>query len=183
MLLAECTVLLLPLDVVRLCFWIPLSPLRQVCRQRCLTVPPPSPSCHCGLQGNRAGVVGCGFWNNNCGGLDIALVWQIVYCIIAGLIVVIFPFFIFYYENDDEGMSAEEESASCWGRMCNFGNFKRSFGVALCYTLATTAISALVVFLMYNYLKATEIPYKLTSISVGTIAFQPGALAQLRVCT
>lgn len=48
--------------------------------------------------------MGCGFWNNNCGGLDLTLVWQIVYCMIAGLVVVIFPFFIFYYEADDEGM-------------------------------------------------------------------------------
>jgi hypothetical protein len=130
------------------------------------------------LQGNRAGVVGCGFWNNNCGGLDIALVWEIVYCIIAGLIVIVFPFFIFYYENDDEGMSAEEESGgSCIARCCNFGNFKRSLGVAFCYTVATAALAALVVFLMYNYLKQTSIPYKLTSIGVGTVAFRPGTRA------
>ncbi len=66
MLMAECTVLLLPLDV-----------------------------------GNMTGTVGCGIWNNNCGGLNMALAWQVAYCIIAGLIVVVIPFFIFYYEDDD----------------------------------------------------------------------------------
>ena len=42
LLIAECSILLLPLDV-----------------------------------GNRSGLVGCGYWNNNCGGLDMALVWQV----------------------------------------------------------------------------------------------------------
>jgi hypothetical protein len=182
MLFAECTVLLLPLDVVRARLRAAacagsslLRPARLPAGRltSCLPIHPSPPST---LQGNRAGVVGCGFWNNNCGGLDIALVWQIVYCIIAGLIVVVFPFFIFYYENDDEGMSAEEESGgSCFARLCNFGNCKRSLGVAFSYTLVTTAISALVVWLCYNYLKTTEIPYKLTSIGVDTVAFQPGA--------
>lgn len=151
-----------------------------MCCRRCLltsgcAASSTSRACLFELQGNRAGVVGCGFWNNNCGGLDVALVWEIVYCIIAGLIVVVFPFFIFYYENDDEGMSAEEESGGSFiGRCCNFGNFKRSLGVAICYTVATAALAALVVFLMYNYLKQTSIPYKLTSIGVGTVAFRPG---------
>ena len=69
LLLAECTILLLPLDV-----------------------------------GNRAGVIGCGYWNNGCGGLNLTIVWQIIYGCIAGLVIVVFPFFIFYYEADDEGM-------------------------------------------------------------------------------
>ena len=41
MLMAEATVLLLPLDV-----------------------------------GNKSGTVGCGAWNNNCGGIDMVTVWQ-----------------------------------------------------------------------------------------------------------
>lgn len=64
LLIAECTVLLLPLDVA-----------------------------------NRSGIVGCGFWNNECGGLDLTLVWQIVYIIVAALVVVVIPYAIFYYEN------------------------------------------------------------------------------------
>ena len=41
MLMAEATVLLLPLDV-----------------------------------GNKSGTVGCGAWNNNCGGIDMVTVWE-----------------------------------------------------------------------------------------------------------
>lgn len=57
---------------------------------------------HLDVQGNRAGAIGCGDWNPACGGLNLVLVWEIAYCIIAGLVIIIFPFFIFYYENDDE---------------------------------------------------------------------------------
>ena len=53
-------------------------------------------------QGNRAGVVGCGFYNNNCGGLDLTLAWEIVYGSVAGMVVVILPFAIYFYEADDE---------------------------------------------------------------------------------
>lgn len=73
------------------------------------------------LQGNRAGVVGCGFWNDDCGGLNLALVWQIVYCIIFGLVVVIFPFFIFFYEADDEGLAAEDAARASGGSTCMVG--------------------------------------------------------------
>lgn len=137
LLLAECTILLLPLDV-----------------------------------GNRSGVVGCGFWNNDCGGLNLAVVWQIVYVIIFALVVVVFPFFIYFYENDDEGMSAEEESGgSKVAAMVNFGNFKRSLCVALCYTLVTCAIAALVLGVSYIYLSKSYVPYQLTSVDPSV--FQP----------
>lgn len=58
--------------------------------------------------GNRAGVVGCGFWNNNCGGLDLVTAWQALYWCIFALIVFIVPFYIFFYEHYDEGMSSDE---------------------------------------------------------------------------
>ena len=56
----------------------------------------------CSEQGNRSGVVGCGFYNNNCGGLDLTLAWQIVYVAIAIMVVIILPFAIYFYEADDE---------------------------------------------------------------------------------
>lgn len=142
LLLAEGTILLLPLDV-----------------------------------GNNAGVTGCGVWNNNCGGLDIILVWQIVYCMIFGLIVVVFPFFIFYYEASDEGMSAEEESGgSFFARLCSFKDMKRSLLSACCYTLITVVICALIVGLSYRYAAFTSMPYRLTSVVTTSVAFQPISL-------
>jgi hypothetical protein len=55
--MAECTVLLLPLDVA-----------------------------------NASGSVGCGVWNNSCGGLDIATTWQVAYIVIAALVLTVaFP--------------------------------------------------------------------------------------------
>ena len=137
MLFAECTILLLPLDV-----------------------------------GNKVGLVGCGVWNNNCGGLDLSLAWEIAYCCIALLVVVVFPFFIFFYEADDEGMEAEAtEGSTCLTRCLDFRNCKRAFLSALCYELLTLAISLLVVFLCYNYLNTTNIPYYLTTVPVGTPFF------------
>jgi hypothetical protein len=122
--LAECSILLLPLDVVR-GFCLEALDARMIGG-----TPPPRPSlaplalwsartmgccvasethtlprgrglvslpgCFCRLtctfsptppvQGNRAGVVGCGFYNNNCGGLDLRIVWKIVYGCIAGMV-------------------------------------------------------------------------------------------------
>ena len=52
--------------------------------------------------GNRSGVVGCGVWNDTCGGLDMILIWEMVYCAMAGLVVVVVPFTIFYYEAASE---------------------------------------------------------------------------------
>ena len=135
----------------------------------------PTPYIRHAPQGNRAGVVGCGFWNNNCGGLDLTTVWQIVYCIIAGLVVVVFPFFIFYYENDDEGMQAESESGgSCFRQLIDMRNFKRSFCAALCYTLVTTGIAAIVIGVSYRYLSTSYLPYVLEGVDVGNpTAWQP----------
>lgn len=152
MLMSECTILLLPLDI-----------------------------------GNKSGVVGCGVWNDNCGGLNLAIVWQIAYCIIAALVVVVMPFFMFYYENDDEGMeSAEKGEGSCLTgcmvrcvlppprryhaptlRACgahppphipqrpsprSFQSFKRSFFSALCYTLVSLTFGVIGFFVMHRYI-------------------------------
>jgi LMBR1 domain-containing protein 1 len=143
MLLAECTILLLPLDV-----------------------------------GNRTGLVGCGFWNNGCGGLNLAAVWQIVYWIIFGLLVVVFPYMIFFYEADDEGLAAEDAAraagtSTCMARLCDFRGCGRATVSAVIYTLITIVIAGVVIALMYTFLNTTEIPYKLTSVDVQTVAFMP----------
>jgi LMBR1 domain-containing protein 1 len=140
MLMAECTVLLLPLDV-----------------------------------GNSAGAVGCGFWNSNCGGIDMVTVWQVAYCIIAALVVIVFPFFIFYYENDDEGLESREKSeGSCFMAISlRFEAFRRSFFSALCYTALCVALGCIAFFVLQYYIGFTQIPYSLVTVSVSTAAFAP----------
>lgn len=131
------------------------------------------------LQGNRSGLVGCGFWNDGCGGLNLALVWQVAYAIIFGLIVVVFPFMIFFYEADDEGLATEDaaraagKNVNCLTTLCDFSGCWRAGLSAIVYTMITVVISAIVIVLMYVFLNDTEIPYKLTAVSVATVAFQP----------
>jgi LMBR1 domain-containing protein 1 len=140
MLMAECTVLLLPLDV-----------------------------------GNRSGAVGCGFWNQDCGGIDMVTVWMVAYCIIAALVVIVFPFFIFYYENDDEGMEAREKSeGSCLAAMgLRFEACRRNVLSALAYTALCVALGCVAFFVLQYYIGFTQIPYSLITVSVGTAAFAP----------
>ena len=166
MLLAECTILLLPLDVVRVSAH---GARARSPHARLLSLPPlpPLPP-----QGNRAGLVGCGFWNSGCGGLDLTFVWQIMYGCIAGLVCVVFPFFIFFYEADDEGMQAAEDNPeSCIARCCDFRNCKRSCLSATCYTAITVVLSAIIWLVSYNYLSTTYLPYKLAAVDTSTVAW------------
>jgi hypothetical protein len=102
-------------------------------------------------------------------------VWQIAYCIIAGLVVVVFPFFIFYYENDDEGMESREKSEGSCLTACalRFAAFKRSFCVAFMYTVVCVAIGVIGFLVLRNYIAFTQIPYKLITVGVGTQTFLP----------
>jgi hypothetical protein len=130
------------------------------------------------VQGNRSGLVGCGFWNSDCGGLNLVLVWQIAYCIIFGLVVLVFPYMIFYYEADDEGSAAEEAARAAGGstfmaRLCDFRGCGKATVSALIYTAITVVISCIVLALMYVFLGKTEVPYKLTAVSVTSVAFMP----------
>jgi LMBR1 domain-containing protein 1 len=139
MLLAECTVLLLPLDI-----------------------------------GNKSGAVGCGVWNSDCGGLDMALAWQVAYCTIAAMVVVVMPFFIFFYEADDEGAEALEKGAGCVeGLRIRFQSCKRSLLSAICYTLVCIILSFVGFIVLYKFIATTAIPYRLASASVSSVAFQP----------
>jgi hypothetical protein len=90
------------------------------------------------------------------------------------MVIVIFPFFIFYYEADDEGMGAEAASGgSRLAACCNFTNVKRSLASACAYTLIVMALCALTLWLMFTYLGTTYVPYTLTTVSVANV-FQPG---------
>jgi len=100
--------------------------------------------------GNRGGLVGCGFWNDGCGGLDMDLVWQMVYVIIAGLVVVVLPYTIFYYEADDRDSKQKE----------------RLWWTAFKYLLVTLVISVTVLVIAYSLLRTTYIPIKY--VVVGT---------------
>jgi LMBR1 domain-containing protein 1 len=136
------------------------------------------------LQGNRSGAVGCGFWNNDCGGLDLVLVWQIAYCIIAGLVVVIIPFFIFYYENDDEGMGSREgsEGSMVAAASIRFKSFKASLCSACIYTFICLVIGVIAFFVLYHYIATTRMPYKLIQVGVGSSAFQEAPAAFVARC-
>ena len=140
MLLAECTVLMLPFDV-----------------------------------GNSLGATGCGPWNNWCsGGIDMPLLWQIMYCTIAVMVVVVMPFFIFYYEADDEGMEVAEKAQDLWdGIRMRFAACKRNLCSACCYTSIIIVLGIALFLILYNTIAKTEIPYRLMSVSVSTTAFQP----------
>ncbi|KAA0152010.1 hypothetical protein FNF29_04125 [Cafeteria roenbergensis] len=137
LLVAECTVLLLPFDV-----------------------------------GNRSGIVGCGVWKTQCGGLDLMLVWQIVYCIVAGLVVVGVPFAIFYYETEDEGLSSDQSAIKR-----NIAAFQGCCGcakvvcVAFTYTLVLTVLAVIVLLISWVFLSFAEIPYQSTVVDVSTAAF------------
>ena len=139
MLLAECTVLLLPMDVA-----------------------------------NQSGAVGCGPWNNNCNGLDMATTWQVAYLIIIAMIAVVMPFFIFYYEADDEGMEAREKGEGCWDTIQIYAlGCRRSLCSALVNTIIIVILAVVIFFVLYAYIAYTQIPYKLISANVGTTAFRP----------
>lgn len=105
----------------------------------------------------------------------MVLVWEIAYGIIAALVVVVFPFFIFYYENDDEGMEAKEKSeGSCLtAMMLHLQGCKRNFCTALGYTTVIVVLGAIGFFVLQYYIAFTQIPYRAYQVNTGTSAFAP----------
>jgi LMBR1 domain-containing protein 1 len=133
--------------------------------------------CFGALQGNRSGIVGCGIWTTDCGGLDLTVVWQIIYVVIAFLVIVGVPFAIFFYETQDEGLSSDQSAlkrgAASLGGSCGCA---KVLCVALTYTIILAAIAAAVLLISWAYLSYTEIPYKSTVVDVNSIAFFDAAL-------
>lgn len=118
--------------------------------------------------GNRTGLVGCGVWNDDCGGLDMRVAWQFVYMIIAILVVFVFPFGIFYYEADDEGLGklkAKNEGKPLG--LCSTKNCRGALCSAFCYTFITVAISLLILGISFIFLRETAIPTKVATVEVG----------------
>lgn len=107
--------------------------------------------------GNRSGVVGCGFWNNECGGLNMVLVWEIVYCAVAIMVIIVVPFTVFYYEADSGEMNMKEK---LWWTACK-------------YLTVTLVISVGLLVVGFAFLRTTYIPISTIAVDVTTVAFQP----------
>jgi len=104
---------------------------------------------------NKEGYAGCdGFDTEVCGGLNMELIWEIVYVAILVYVVVLIPFAIFYYEADESGVDESKRS----NQLCE----------ALKYTFAVVLVSGLVLVMMYIYLSTTEIPLSTFTIPVTT---------------
>ena len=110
------------------------------------------------VQGNRSGVVGCGFWNDTCGGLDMVLVWEIVYCAVASMVVIVVPFTIFYYEAASEHKKGKE----------------RLWWTATKYMVVTLIVAVGLLVIGYSFLRQTYIPLTTIAVSTNTVAFEPG---------
>lgn len=102
----------------------------------------------------------------------MTIVWQIVYVAIAGLVIVGVPFAVFYYETQDEGLSADQNAlkrgAATLGGSCGCA---RVVCVALTYTIILTVIAVAILLISWAYLSFTEIPFKSTVVDVSSIAF------------
>ena len=101
---------------------------------------------------NQGTYAGCqGYDNTFCGGLDMAMAWQILYIVVLAYIVLLIPFAIFYYEADD-GQGNLKES-----QCCN----------AVKYELVVLLVAGLTLFLMFHFLGNTEIPVTTYSLHVN----------------
>jgi len=94
------------------------------------------------------------------GGLDIALLWQIVYICIAVFLVIIIPFAYFYYENDESELAAEDREKSS------------QFVSALKWTVGFFICFFVIMFLLYSFINTARIPVNRlvynSTVSVGS---------------
>ncbi|GMH57178.1 hypothetical protein TrRE_jg3308, partial [Triparma retinervis] len=102
---------------------------------------------------NKEGYSGCdGYDTAVCGGIDMALLWEITYLAVLVYVVLLIPFAIFYYEADD-----------------GQGNLKESmFCQAFKYEICVLIISTLTLVLMYFFLGTTNIPVTTYSASFSS---------------
>lgn len=99
--------------------------------------------------GNQAGALSV----NTIGGLNLSTTWLVAYCIIVGLVIVVMPFFIFYYEADDEGMDAKENGEDCWSWVrLSCTACKRSCCTAIINTCIISIIAVILFFVLYSYM-------------------------------
>jgi len=97
---------------------------------------------------NGSGFVGCGLWNQLCGGLNLEPVWQAVYIMIAIWVIFLIPFAIFYYESLDEDEDGNE--TGFWAQACS----------ALKWEIVTLIVFVPVFIIMFVFLRTSLIPYK-----------------------
>jgi LMBR1 domain-containing protein 1 len=91
---------------------------------------------------NSAGAVGCFTdWGPTCGGLNMKLLWDIVFMGIAFFLLVLIPFAIFYYEADD-GEGNRKENAAC-------AAFKMEIMTLICVLI--------VLLIMFKYMRETDV--------------------------
>ena len=137
------------------------------------------------LQANRNGLVGCGSFNEACGNLNLVLLWQILFVAIAGMVVLVIPFTVFYYETDDEGVGARKRAPDDMLKRCtDTTNCSRSLGAAFLYTIITLVICGMLVAIPFAFLNSTQIPYKVTTVSTtnGAFFFQAQSPAPHKGC-
>eukprot|EP01029_Cantina_marsupialis_P029547 TRINITY_DN781826_c0_g1_i1.p1 TRINITY_DN781826_c0_g1~~TRINITY_DN781826_c0_g1_i1.p1 ORF type:complete len:530 (+),score=129.99 TRINITY_DN781826_c0_g1_i1:67-1656(+) len=109
--------------------------------------------------GNKSGVVGCGEWNDECGEINVAFFWQVIYIAIAVFIFVVIPFATFRYEADDgEGNKNE---VVCW--------------TGIKYTIVCAFVGIAAILITYAFLGKTKMP--VDSFSVNAADFLPVATA------
>jgi LMBR1 domain-containing protein 1 len=118
------------------------------------------------LQANRAGVVGCGSYNDTCGEINTVVVWYILFVAIAVMLLVVIPFTIFYYEADDEGHASHKKNPNSAVRRCSdTTNCRRSLASAFLYTTITLIICSALIAIPFAFLNTAEIPLKTTTVS------------------
>lgn len=78
----------------------------------------------------------------SCNGIHMGDYWIIVYLVLLGFVCVFIPFATFFYESDTD-----------------YSFFKRLLRAFL-YLFVTLAISAMIIFISWNFLKYADVPYK-----------------------
>lgn len=99
------------------------------------------------------GNIGCSSWNTACGGIDVAVLWQVVYMLIAFFVVSIIPFTIFFYESY-EYKAGSGTDQGCW----------KQFKGAFCWQMIATVIVAIVLGVTYATPSTNEVALPITSI-------------------
>lgn len=94
---------------------------------------------------NKGGAVGCGDWNDNCGGMQFELIWQILFLAILIIIAVFIPFLMNFYESDMTGTGIT--TTGC-------GRLSGAFG----YTLGSIIIWALALVIGCVVFNTADIP-------------------------
>ena len=106
---------------------------------------------------NKAGIPGCGIWNNFCGGLVLSTAWQALFGIIFAFVALIIPFATFFYEANEQGRKLKS-------RLCEALQYQ---GIAL-------VISGIILGLMFGLID--EFSFTVPTMPIVTTQFSSGAV-------